>query len=122
MKVKEIMKSNRRRGERSQMTVLLPVYDQDQGQQIGHVIDISAGGMMLLSDGPMPLDRQFHLKIMLPEPVLEHTEIYLEAQTLWSRPGVNPSVHETGLQLLDLYDSAADVIQELGRRSYFRPA
>ena len=114
--------TNRRRGDRIQLTAYLQVYDLDSRQLLGQAIDLSLGGMRLLSSKPVELDRQCHLRIELPEVTAGRENIFVEAQTLWSRPGTNPEYYESGFRLVDLYDHAADVIQELSRNSFFHSA
>lgn len=116
------MSSSRRRNPRSDLTIYLPVHDQDRNKHIGYAVDVSLGGMRLLSPEPVPADQRFHLKVELPDNVLGHSEFYVEAETLWSRPSPNPEFHEAGIKLVDLYENAADVIEELRRKSFFRSA
>src|SRR5690554_8159052 len=61
---KHIMR-DRRKLERQHVSSSLEVYDLDNGQLLGRVVDLHAVGLMLLSEKPIELNRAWALQVNL---------------------------------------------------------
>jgi hypothetical protein len=92
----------KRNFKRWQLIFYLRVYDQDTGSLLGHIVDISEGGLMLISDYPVPADQPFRLWVDVPRETGPRQRIELEALSLWSRNDVNPDFYDTGFRITQL--------------------
>jgi len=111
---------DRRKFKRRQVTYYLKVYDQTSGELIGHLVDISPGGVMLLGMDPCPVGNNFEMKIILPAEILGKTELFLNAECKWSARDINPDYYDSGFQLADISEDDAKVIEWLVQRYGFR--
>ncbi|MCU0538243.1 MAG: PilZ domain-containing protein [Hydrococcus sp. Prado102] len=102
---------NKRKLKRWHLIYYLRVLDRDTKQPIGHLIDISENGMMLVSETPVALERVFHLQMILPEEIAGLTTWNFEAKSLWSEPDINPSLSKTGFQLLNVRSEDVGTIE-----------
>jgi hypothetical protein len=91
---------------------------------LGYLGDIHTQGMMLVSESPLTIKKNYNLRIILPERLNDHDEINATARALWCSPYVNPLFHQTGFQIQDLQQEYVQLlesmIQKYGFRSVFQ--
>ncbi len=80
----------------------LRVFDQDTGKLLGYIVDISTSGMMLISDQPLPVHKEYRLYVDVPQEEGQRERVFLKALSLWSSKDINPDFFDTGFRLLDL--------------------
>jgi len=91
----------------------LRIFDQDTGSLLGHLVDISTEGMKMVSEMPIPTEKEFHFKMEVP---LEHStaeELLLGAYSLWCNRDANPDFFATGFRLVNPERAAIRVISAL---------
>ncbi|ADH87333.1 PilZ domain-containing protein [Desulfurivibrio alkaliphilus] len=91
----------------------LPVYDEESGELLGHLVDITASGLRLVSAKPIPAERLFKLRMELPEDYFVPRDLRLKARSRWTRPDVNPELSTTGFTLEEMTGEAEDVVARL---------
>lgn len=79
----------------------LRVLDRATGALLGHVVDINVEGMMLVSAGPIALDREYDVRMVLPSASGEADEVALRVRALWRGTDPNSDFHNTGFRLVD---------------------
>jgi hypothetical protein len=94
--------AEKRNFKRWQLIFYLRVFDQDTGSLLGHIIDISEGGMMLISEQPLPIDQMFRLYLEVPQDTGPRQHIEFEALSLWSKNDINPDFYDTGFRIIRL--------------------
>ena len=87
--------------KRWQLIFYLRVFDEDTGKLLGYVVDISINGMMLISDQPIPLQKDYDLWLDVPRDDGQREKVSLQAHSLWSQRDVNPDFFDTGFCLVD---------------------
>jgi hypothetical protein len=92
----------KRNFRRWQLIFYLRVFDRDTGSLLGHIIDISEGGLMLISDQPIPADHLFRLWVDVPRETGPRQRIELEACSLWSKNDINSDFYDTGFRITQL--------------------
>ena len=84
--------------KRRHLIYYLRVFDRATGDLVGHLVDVTAVGMMLISEAPLRTDTEFDLRMDLPPRLFESDAWEVSARSIWSRPDVNPAFWDTGLQ------------------------
>lgn len=105
--------SEQRRTPRKIANEVLEIYDQITGVKLGKVVNISAEGLMLLSDEPIECNSVFQLDVQLPRLIKQHSRIAFGAEAVWSSPAAQPGSHWTGFRIIDASDDDAVAIDEL---------
>ena len=82
----------RRKYSRSELLYYSRVYDRDSGDMIGHLGNITPYGLMIVSDGPLKIVSTYELRVEMPEELGDKTYLYLNAESLWCIPDINPEV------------------------------
>ncbi len=93
---------NKRKVDRKYLVFYLRVFDGMSSNVIGHVVNISSKGVMLLSDNPTPVNEEYRLRMRLPTEITERGEIIINATSRWCRQDVNPDFYLTGFQIQEL--------------------
>ena len=90
---------NKRRLKRIHLIYYLRVFDNETKRQIGHLVDITTEGIMLISEEPVPIDRHYSLNMQLPGNITGREEINFQARCLWCRKDFNPDFHVAGYKI-----------------------
>lgn len=88
--------------ERRHLVFYLRVFDGMSSKVIGHIVDISAQGLMLISDSAVPVNENYRLRMRLPAEIADKDEIIINATSRWCKQDVNPDFFITGFQIFDL--------------------
>ena len=111
---------DRRLIRRRHLIFHLRVFDRATGEKLGHVVDISPGGMMLVSEQEIPLDVDYKLTMNLPNDNDENVTHDFEARSMWSSNDVNPQFFDTGFQVTQTSKEHIDIVKDLVEHYGFR--
>ncbi len=100
----------RRKHKRRHSIFYIKVYDQETSKTIGRLVDITTGGMMLVSEKPVPVGTVTKLKMPLPEKIHDIGEISFDAKSVWNGPDVNTDFFDTGFQFIEPPYETIDMI------------
>ena len=92
----------RRRLKRRHLLYYLRVFDKGTGRQIGHLVDITNEGMMIMSERPIRPGRTIGLRMMLPEEVNKEGAVEFDATSLWTGQDINPEFYDTGFKVTNI--------------------
>ncbi len=110
----------RRAYERYSANFYLCIHEQQSGELLGHIIDISLGGLKLLHQEPLATDIDQPLRVRLAAALENglHTNIDLTVRVFWSGMDDNGVDYNTGVQFTELTSQAQQalqmIIEELG--------
>jgi len=104
----------KRRRRRWELVFYLRVFDQSDNSLLGHVVDISEDGLMLMSEVPIELDKDFDLVLEMPESDRKgRKKISLKAHSIWKSSDANPDLIDTGFRLVEPEKNSIDAISNL---------
>ncbi len=97
----EKVRSNqqRRSVKRRHLVFYLRVFNQSDSSVLGHVVDISSEGLMLLSDATIKVGEKFSLRMRLPIDLSDKDELQFNAVCRWCKEDGNPDFYLSGLQI-----------------------
>lgn len=82
--------------QRHHLSYYLEVYNAITQKSLGHIVNISAKGMMLVSQRRLLTHVIFNLEIRLPIPLLGGKLLQFEALSHWCNEDVTPGYYDTG--------------------------
>ncbi len=91
----------------------LRVLKAEYNQLMGHLVDITTEGMMIISEQSIPLNQNFNLRMEIPTSDDIPQMIALNAESLWTKKDVNPAFHDTGFRLINPSKRAINAITKL---------
>ncbi|MDJ0622513.1 MAG: PilZ domain-containing protein [Desulfocapsaceae bacterium] len=92
-------RGERRKYERKNLIFYLRVHDDKKGSLLGHVVNFSANGLMMLSGSAISLDSRQRLRLKLPAVTCSHEDLIFDAHSRWCHKDKNPDFYITGFQL-----------------------
>ena len=90
---------DRRKLKRRHLIYYLRVFDRRSGDLLGHLVDLTTAGIMLISESPIPADHAYACRMVLPGQGDDQREVTFEAHSIWSKRDVNPAFYATGFRL-----------------------
>jgi len=109
----ETTSKEKRQVERTYLAFYLRVFDGLGSKVLGHLVNVSSNGVMLLSDFPIPVNEEYKLRMRLPSELVEKGEIIFNAVSRWCKNDTNPEFYLTGFQLHDISPTLRDDILSL---------
>ena len=100
----------RRKHKRRHSIFYIKVYDKKTGKIAGRLVDITTGGMMLVSEKPLKIGTVSKYRMPLPEKIHDTAEISFEAKSVWNGPDVNSDFFDTGFQFIEPTYEMIDLI------------
>jgi hypothetical protein len=110
----------RRKLKRRHLLYYLRVYNARTGRILGHLVDISPGGVMVMSQSRRRLGRTVLLRMVLPGQPRRVKVVEFEARTKWCRRDVNPDFWDTGFETTGLSRQQAAALDTLVEDFGFR--
>lgn len=99
--------------ERYSVEFYLSVYDRETDALVGHVVDISLGGLQLLSEAPIPAGEDFRFRMEVSLESGRQETVEFEAWPVWQSEDLNPGFYNAGFQFTDLSPGAAQSVQAI---------
>ena len=94
--------SERRKLKRRHLIYRLQVFDRSNDQLLGHLVDVTTEGIMVMSEDPIDTDATFRLRMALPAAIEGSKPILFEAKSVWSRSNAVPGYYDTGFQMVHI--------------------
>jgi len=91
---------NRRTAERRHTIYHSKVYDDNTGDLIGYIVDVSAKGVRLVIEKSVESGEIYDLRVELPKNLHGHDVVYMKAEVRWCRQDVNPDYLAAGLDII----------------------
>jgi hypothetical protein len=103
----------KRKLQRRHLIYYLRVFDRNTVNLIGHLVDITPEGVMVISENPIELGLTFQMRMILPKEIFGKEQITFDAISKWADKDVNPSFYDTGFQLLEISDENRLIVTQL---------
>lgn len=104
----------RRRHKRFKSPLPFEVLDIKTGQQLGKLIDLSVGGLLILTEYILQVNDVFSLKLNIEEPDEDPVYIELSAEVVWSHLFEEKKIRCAGFLINEIsYDDLESIEQLL---------
>ena len=106
--------SERRNAERKEFSYYMRLVDNDTEELIGHLMDISSVGFKLDSQKPIPINKDFRLRMDLTKEVADKPSMVFVARSKWCETDpLDPFVYNVGFQLINISPSDLNIINRM---------
>lgn len=103
---------NERKEPRFDSVLYLPVTRLDTGTRLGHLVNISEQGLMVVGSEELEPLQDLSLEIHIPEHFHISDRVIVGTQLRWCRPDANPDLFAYGLSI----SQPSTLFRELQRR------
>jgi hypothetical protein len=111
---------DRRKIKRRFLLYYVRVYDSKKSEQIGHLVDITPHGAMVIAENPLPVGQNFNLRIELTSEISDRQYMEIIARSIWCQPDIDPHFHNTGFEIVQIEPRDAAIIQRIVEEYGFR--
>jgi hypothetical protein len=102
----------RRKRERRSFSHYMRLMNENTGELIGHLVNISPEGFQLESLKPVPPNTDYPMRIEVPEELGSKPFIVFIARSKWcQRDRIDPGLYDTGFQIVDMNPNDLEVFQ-----------
>lgn len=91
--------SNKRNLKRHYLIYYLRVFNRDTGEVLGHLVDITTQGIMLMRDSPIEIGGFYSMRIRWRNSLGRLQLADFEGVCRWCRPDVNPDFYGAGFAI-----------------------
>jgi len=102
-----------RQADRWYLVYYLRVFDGMSRNILGHLIDISEKGLMLICENQVEVHGDYRLRMRLPNQVKDRDEILFSATSRWCKKDANPDFYLVGFEMHDLAPKIREIIGTL---------
>jgi len=99
--------------KRRHLIYYLRIMDKNTNELIGHLVDITSEGLMVISETQLETNKEFNFRMMLPKEIIGKETLEFNATSLWSRKDINPDFYDTGFSLNDLSEEDRLIVDQL---------
>jgi hypothetical protein len=106
--------SERRNIERKDFSFYMRLVDNDTQKLVGHLVDISSGGFKLDSQAPIPIDKDYRLRMDLTSDVASKPSMVFVARSKWCEVDpLDPFIYNVGFQLVNISPVDLDIFNRM---------
>jgi PilZ domain len=110
----------KRKAQRRYLLYYTRVYDAASRQQIGHLVDITHLGAMIISPDPLTEGQALRLRIELSDDIADKPHMDLPVRTKWCHPDLDPSLYNIGVEIENATAEDLEIIRRIVETYGFR--
>jgi hypothetical protein len=88
--------------KRRHLIYYLSVFNRVNNELLGHLVDITPDGLMIIGEKMQPVDMDFQLHMTLPQEIMGKDQLDFDAHSVWCRKDADPSFYGTGFELTNI--------------------
>jgi hypothetical protein len=104
---------DRRTIKRRHLIFYLRAWEIGAERPLGHVVDISSEGMMLISEQPIKVGKEYTLEVRLPDTEGALQPMRFRAVCRWSDNDANSAFYDSGVEFLEKRPEDIETISAL---------
>ena len=105
--------------ERRETLAYWPAQQEETGEKVGLVTDITEQGINLHSETEFPKGRRLHLRIATDRETAGVDHVSLQVQNVWCRKSEVGNIYHSGFKILEISKEAQQALQQLLRAFSF---
>ncbi len=107
-----------RSSERVRLIYHLRVFDAAEGTLLGHLVDITPEGFLVIGENPVAVPARFSLRMDLPRNVMRERRLTFQARSKWCRRDGGGDFYSTGFRIEGMSAESLGVVRRLIRDFY----
>ena len=92
---------------------LVRAIDDETGNVLGRVVDITSDGMMTVTSSSVSPGQQFLVRLNLPVMVHNRSDVVVETVVVWCTRDKNPNFYRAGFKFLNLRGEDGFLLEEV---------
>lgn len=104
---------NKRNMKRHYLIYYLRVFNRENGEVLGHLVDVTPKGIMIMRDSPIEVGGTYSMRLRWRNEAGKLQLADFEGVCRWSRPDVNPDFYGAGFAITSAAPEHIGAIHEL---------
>ncbi len=104
---------NSRKRPRKNTPHVVKAIEVATGAPLGRIVDVTAEGMMLVTDRDLEIGQRFGVRLNLPVMIQYRSDVELEAVVRWTSPDANPDFHKVGFEFVSIEGEDGLLLEEV---------
>jgi len=104
---------DRRKLKRQHIMFYSRVFDRTDGAFIGYLGNLTPDGAMVIGESELETQKEFQLRIDLPEDIYDKAVLNLKARSAWCKQDIDPNFFTIGFSLHDVSPEDIGIITEI---------
>ncbi|MBI5950527.1 MAG: PilZ domain-containing protein [Chloroflexi bacterium] len=106
--------AERRTSPRRKFSFYMRVLDDDTQTILGHMVEVSAVGLQLETTMPLPLQKDYYLRLELTPDVANRPVMIFIARTKWCRMDeIEPNLYHVGFEIVEIMPDDRDIFMRI---------
>jgi hypothetical protein len=106
----EVNMPERRTTPRKKFSVYMRVLNDDTQEILGHMVEVSAIGLRLETVGPLPIGKEYYLRLELTAEVGALPYIVFIARSKWCKiDDIQPNLYRVGFEIVEIMPEDKDI-------------
>jgi len=102
--------AERRTVPRKKFHLYMRVMNDDTQEQMGHMVEVSATGLQLETIAPLPLEKDYYLRLELTSELADRPFIVFVARTKWYKiDEIQPNLYRVGFAVIEILPEDKEV-------------
>ena len=93
------MHHDKRQLKRVHLIYYLRIFDNNTDVNMGHLVDITTEGIMMISEEEISRGKDFSFRMQLPTTITGREEVNFQARCLWCKKDINPDFYVSGFKI-----------------------
>jgi hypothetical protein len=108
--------AERRTVPRKKFNMYMRVIDDDTQQTLGHMVDVSPGGLQLETSAALPINKDFYLRVELTPELADRPFMVFIAKSKWCKPGNIPFLFYTGFRITEIMPDDQEIFTSIVKK------
>ncbi len=104
---------NKRDLKRHYLIYYLRVFNRDSGEVLGHLVDITTKGIMIMRDSPLEVGGSYKMRLRWRNSADKLQLVDFDGVCRWCRPDVNPDFYGAGFAISPASEVHVEAIRSL---------
>lgn len=104
---------NKRNMKRHYLIYYLRVFNRENGEVMGHLVDITTKGVMIMRDAPIEVGGRYSMRIRWRNSLGRLQLADFDGEVRWCRPDVNPDFYGAGFAITSAAPEHVEAISKL---------
>ncbi len=101
----------RRNVQRRHLVYYLRAWDSINSEMLGHIVDFTGHGLMLMSEEPIQVGEEYSLEVRVPDARGSIQPISFKAVCRWSGSNIDRSLFDSGFEVVESTSGAINAVQ-----------
>ncbi len=107
-------RAEQRRQSRKDFRYYMQVFDMDTQKLLGHLADINSGGFKLDTQNPIPINKDFRLRLDLTSEIAHKPGMIFVARSRWCKVDpFDPFSYNVGFQLIKISSEDVEIFNRM---------